>query len=94
MTWPLRACLWLCGWGQTLWEQYELEERYEQLEGKVTYINEVIKYCLEVQKERTFLRLERMIVYLIMAELLVSLLHTPTMDVIVSWWKAAVAMVG
>lgn len=77
-----------------MWEQYELEERYEQLEGKVTYINEVIKYCLEVQKERTFLRLERMIVYLIMAELAVSLLHTPTMDVIVSWWKAAVAMVG
>ena len=28
---------------QTLWEQYELEERYEQLEGKVNYITEVIK---------------------------------------------------
>lgn len=32
------------------------------------------RYCLEVQKENKFLRLERMIVYLIMAELAVSLM--------------------
>lgn len=72
---------------QTLWEQYELEERYEQLEGKVTYINDVIKYCLEVQKENKFLRLERMIVYLITIELFVSLLHTPgVLDTLAEWW--------
>jgi len=35
-----------------------------------------------VQKENKFLRLERMIVYLIMAELAVSLIHTPAGDAV------------
>ena len=55
----------------------------------MTYINDVIKYCLEVQKENKFLRLERMIVYLITIELFVSLLHTPgVMDTLAEWWTA------
>lgn len=29
---------------QTLWDMYELESRYDQLDAKVSYINEVIKY--------------------------------------------------
>ena len=40
------------------------------------------RYALEVQKENKFLRLERMIVYLIMAELAVSLIHTPAGDAV------------
>ena len=30
---------------QTLWDMYELESRYDQLDAKVSYINEVIKYA-------------------------------------------------
>lgn len=53
-------------------EEFDLEDRYDELMRKLTYINDVIKYSLEISKDNTSIMLERMIVLLIAAELALS----------------------
>jgi hypothetical protein len=59
-----------------LWSAFELEERYEELERRLGYITDTIKYALDVAKDNKTLHLERLIVALISAELLISVMHT------------------
>ncbi len=58
--------------GQKLWTEYDLEERYDEIMRKLAYVNDVIRYSLDVAKDRKSIGLERIIVYLITAELLVT----------------------
>lgn len=54
---------------QKLWSEYDLEERYDEIMRKLTYVNDAIRYSLEVAKDRKSIGLERIIVILITAEL-------------------------
>lgn len=58
---------------ELLWEEFDLEERYEELQRKLTYVNDSIKYALEVSKDNKSILVERLIVLLISAELALSL---------------------
>lgn len=57
---------------EQLWEEFDLAERYDDLERKLTYVNDSIKYALEVIKSNKSINLERLIVLLISAELALS----------------------
>lgn len=61
---------------EALWQEFELEERYEELQKKLAYITDSIKYALEVQKGSSSMRLEQAIVALISVELGLSLAKT------------------
>lgn len=57
---------------ERLWDEYDLDERYDEIIRKLTYVNDVIRYSLEVSKDNKSILLERMIVVLITMELLLS----------------------
>jgi uncharacterized Rmd1/YagE family protein len=61
---------------EVLWEELDLQERYEELQRKLTYVNETIRYSLDVAKDAKGIFLERLIVILIAAELALSLANT------------------
>jgi Uncharacterised ACR, YagE family COG1723 len=54
---------------ELLWEEFDLDERYEELQEKLEYIDDAIRYSLDVAKDAKSLFLERVIVLLIFAEL-------------------------
>jgi hypothetical protein len=53
----------------------ELSFRYEELERRLNWISDTIKYALEVAKDNKSITLERLIVLLISAELAISVLN-------------------
>jgi uncharacterized Rmd1/YagE family protein len=57
---------------EALVEELDLGERYTELQRKLQYVTEAIKYALETSKGNTSLFLERSIVLLISAELALS----------------------
>ena len=59
-----------------LWVEYDLEERYEEIMRKLTFVNDALRYALDVAKDRKSIALERIIVYLITVELLLSFFVT------------------
>lgn len=69
---------------EALWTALELEERYEELERRLTYTTETIKFALDVAKDNKTIQLERLIVYLITAELAISIMHTGVFTHLVS----------
>jgi uncharacterized Rmd1/YagE family protein len=70
---------------QILWGEYDLEERYEEIMRKLTYVNDVIRYSLDVAKDRKSIGLERIIVYLITLELVLSSLNAGLPQRMVRW---------
>jgi hypothetical protein len=58
---------------EALCAEFDLEARYEELERKLEFISETIQYALEVGKSEQTVAIERVIVYLIAAELALSL---------------------
>lgn len=56
-----------------LWSEFDLEERYAELSRRIAFINDTLRYGLDVVKDQKSLALERLIVYLISAELVISL---------------------
>lgn len=61
---------------QLLWDEYELERRYEDLHRKLHYVTETIRWSIEVERDAKDIFLERVIVLLITGELIVSLVNT------------------
>ena len=61
---------------QLLWVEYDLEERYEEIMRKLTFVNDTLRYALDVAKDRKSIALERIIVYLITLELVLTSLAT------------------
>ena len=57
---------------EALVDELDLQERYTELQRKLEYVTEAIKYALETSKSNTSLFLERIIVLLISAELALS----------------------
>ncbi len=57
---------------EVLWREFDLEDRYDELERRLTWISDTIKYALEVGKDEKSMSLERWIVLLISAELAIS----------------------
>ena len=60
---------------EALWEDFELEDRYDELARKLAYITDSIRYALDVAHGNKSIQLERLIVLLISAELALSLLN-------------------
>jgi hypothetical protein len=58
-----------------LWDDLDLEDRYEELQNKLSYVNDTIRYSLDVAKDGKSIFLERTIVVLIAAELALSLIN-------------------
>ena len=56
-------------------EELDLSQRYQELTRKLEYVAESIKYALETKKGQTSLYLERLIVGLVAAELILSCLN-------------------
>jgi uncharacterized Rmd1/YagE family protein len=73
---------------QKLWTEYDLEERYDEIMRKLTYVNDAIRYSLEVAKDRKSIGLERIIVYLITAELLITSLSARLPQRTMEWVAA------
>ena len=61
---------------ELLWDELDLEERYDELQRKLGFVNETIRYSLDMAKDAKAIFLERVIVLLIAAELALSLLNT------------------
>lgn len=61
---------------ELLWEDQDLEERYDELERRLGHVTESAKYEIEVAKDASSVFLERVIVALIAAELLLSSIST------------------
>lgn len=60
---------------ELLWEELDLDDRYDELQRKLDFVNETIQYSLDMAKNAKGIFLERVIVLLITLELMVSLLH-------------------
>jgi len=56
-----------------LWSEFDLEERYAELSRRIEFTINTIRYGLDVVKDQKSLSLERLIVYLISAELAIAL---------------------
>jgi len=77
---------------EILWEDQDLEERYDELQRRLTYVTENVKYALEVAKDGKSIFLERMIVALISAELLLSSITTGVPGHVVDFVKSMLGM--
>ncbi len=62
-----------------------MDERYEEIMRKLTFVNDTLRYSLDVAKDRKSIALERIIVYLITLELLLSLFGTGLPRAAMAW---------
>ena len=70
---------------QLLWVEYDLEERYEEIMRKLTFVNDTLRYALDVAKDRKSIALERIIVYLITIELVLTSLAAGLPQLCAQW---------
>ena len=76
---------WSCGALQLLWVEYDLEERYEEIMRKLSFVNDTLRYALDVAKDRKSIALERIIVYLITLELVLTSLAAGLPQTCAQW---------
>lgn len=79
---------------EVLWDELDLQERYDELQRKLGYVNETIRYSLDVAKDAKGIFLERLIVILIAAELALSLANTGLLGHVADAAGQTVAAVG
>ena len=79
---------------EKLWGEYDLEERYDEIMRKLTYVNDTIRYSLDVAKDRKSIGLERIIVILITAELFLTTASSRLPQRSLEWISSQLSQLG